>query len=464
MPFAIHFYDAITAGRSAAEGQIVRYDTLVCSEVAPHTWELNVALRDDVHVELEVAADSELAFLDLSSGLNECAWAKLAYEQFIQPEWLHVGLGSTVRVDPYIRFALYRNLLPYPCTGPGDAASFLDVETLARAVWLLRPSEYPWSAGPSPTKGTELHRFLMWETKLTGENRAMRVQSLLGELYRSCPKLVDHAIKQTSIRSLKGVLGLDQGEVSDLDSATPSFITHPAIHGRRDFVIGLPVAVDINYPDMLFVADLESDLGLLCDPATETYHDLVRQAPSDLSKPLVRVPLGRYPFCAPLSVIRREDAARLEVSVATVKANIAMLRRTPFLAARLREQPLLDLPAQSSDIYHRMWAGNFSATDCALMGKMHSSPPERWLEIASQATDGRFLELAVRLLHRVAPDVLSPKHRQECIAYAQSKISADSEAPLWLEETLKCGDDGDVASGPLVGLAHLHDRLTRNIG
>ncbi|HDS0957075.1 hypothetical protein [Pseudomonas putida] len=465
MSVAIHFYDAVTAGKAPAEGQIVRYDSLMCGESsASQPLEMKICLRNDVHVDLEAAAESELAAMDLMSGESELSWAKVVHAHLTRPNCLHVGFGNTTRVDPFIRFGMYRNLLPYPCVGFPANSHFLDLDTLVRAIHLLRPEEFPWPQSPDPTLGAALHHFLMWETIVLGGNRAGRVCDLLVEASAACPKLVRHALNHTSVESIKSALGLDRGEVSDLESTTPSILIHPSIHSPRSFVLGMPVGVDITYPDILYVADLEADLTSLCDPSVTSYQDLVRTNARQASRPLVKVPLNRFPFCAPLSAIRPADAKRLQVDVNQVKRSTSQLRAAGHLPARLKDVPILELASQPSDVYHLMWAGDFSTRDQALMLELHRSHESEWLSIAARATDGRFRDLVVRLLSRDAPELLSEVQRAECRKYALSRIPGDFDTPLWVAEIVKQAQDAGHASSAAVGLVQLHERVTRYIG
>ncbi|SBW84275.1 exodeoxyribonuclease [Pseudomonas veronii 1YdBTEX2] len=464
MPVAIHFYDAITAGKSAAEGQIVRYDSLMCEESqTPQVLEMMVGLRSDVHVDLEAAANSELGSMDLLGGHSDLECATTAHGHFTRPNCLHIGLGNTSRLDPFIRSTFYRNLLPFPCVGLPGNSYYLDLETMLRAIYILRPDEYPWVDSPDPAKSHALHHFLMWGAKVSGDNRAVRLRDVLADTHASCPKLVGHALKHSSIQSIKTALGLELGEVSDLETATPVYLVHNSLQAPKGFLLGLPVGVDITYPDILYVADLESDLSQLCNPSVPSYQCFVR-SPSNPNGPLVRVSLSRFPFCAPLSAIRPADASRLSIDIGLVKQRIAQLRSAIFLPSRLKELPVLQLASQPSDVFHRMWAGDFSLKDRALMNELHQAPVDEWLDLSVGASDGRFHELVVRLLCRIAPGLLSSDQRIEVDGYTQSRFSKKSEPPLWVAELLKQAQDCNEASSAAVGLLQLHERITRNIG
>ncbi|WP_439126048.1 MAG: hypothetical protein ACNJA3_29545 (plasmid) [Pseudomonas rhizophila] len=465
MPVAIHFYDAITAGKSPAEGQIVRYDSLMCEESQqPQVLEMMVGLRNDVHVDFEAAANSELSSMDLLSGHPELECATTVHGHFTRPNCLHIGLGNTTRVDPFLRATFYRNLLPFPCIGLPSNSYYLDLETMLRAIKILRPDEYPWPDSPDPAKTQLFHHFLMWGVNVSGDNRAVRMRDVLADTHASCPKLVGHALKYSSVQSIKSALGLERGEVSDLESAAPVFLAHQTLQAPKGFILGLPVGVDITYPDILYVADLESDLSQLCNPAVRSYQAFVRNPTSNPNGPLIRVSLSRFPFCAPLSAIRPADAARLSIDIGLVKRNVAELRSSTFLPSRLKEVPVLQLASQPSDVFHRMWAGDFSMKDQALMRQLHQAPMDEWLNLAMGAGDGRFQELVVRLLGRLAPELLTGGQKAELEGYIQSKSSRNSEPPFWVAELLNQVQDGNEASSAAVGLMQLHKRITRNIG
>lgn len=152
MSAAIHFYTAVTAGKNPAEGQVVRYDSVLCEEVgAPQLLKMAIQLRDDVHVDLETAAESDLAALDLMEGVPELDWARHAHSHFSIPQCLHVGLGNTTHADPFIRYSLYRNLLPYPCVGlPPNARSSTWIRSCARYTYCAQRT--------SRGKTLQLHR------------------------------------------------------------------------------------------------------------------------------------------------------------------------------------------------------------------------------------------------------------------------------------------------------------------
>ncbi|EPV8686774.1 hypothetical protein ACWAUP_000426 [Pseudomonas aeruginosa] len=455
---SIHFYDALTIGKHPADGQLVRYDSLYCTTDTAELDSISIKLRDDVFVPPDQVEDGDAALIDLAAGVTELKWARIAHRAFATPDCLHVAYGGTGRLEQFVRFSMYRNLLPFP--GHPQGLHCLDLETIILAVRLLRPESLPWPG----VAMSNLHQFLTWDAKLSGENLAVRGKEVLARLVEAVPKMVEHAMKTSSLPAVRAELGLDGGEVSDLDAVRPALMVHSSIGGQRSAVAAFPVAVDANYPDILFAADLEADLTELCDPTTVDLSVLVRTRPDDRSKPLVRISLSRLPFCSPLKAVRNEDAKRIGMDMRAVDANVRLLRESRFLAARLKEEAILVLPPQPFDVYHRLWAGDFSAAEQERMKALHQSEPKQWLDIAAMASDGRFMELCERLLGREAPSLL-PEHLIESWnSQVQSRAAGDLVKAESLASLLKRTEDIANRFPTAVGLVRLHERLVRIFG
>lgn len=462
---AIHFYDALTVGKNAAEGQVLGYDSIIADGVSPELVStVRVSLRDDLFIDPQQVLDTDLPAMDLNKGMSELEWAKLAHQHLVMEGCLHVGLANTSKSDAYIKHGIYRNLLPYPCTGISDNRYVLDLETILRAINMLRPEEYPWPDSPTPDIPTSFHHYQMWEAKVLGSNRAIRVKEIAHDVAKASPRLFEHAIKQASLASLQKALGLDNGEVSDLLSVIPSLFVHSTIPTTRRGVIGIPIGADITYPDIIFVADLESDLTALCDPSSFDYQQMVRSHPAESTKPLIRVSLSRMPFVSRISSIRAQDAHRLGVDFGRIQTNIDRIRGAQFLPRRLKDDPILELNSQPADVYYRLWAGDFPPSDIALMKQIHNSSPETWPEICTKASDGRFQELAIRMLGRESPDLLSAADNLRWVQYIQSKAGGDSRTPDRLAWVLKQAQDNANSFPSLIGMEQLNTRLTRIFG
>ncbi|HGN1512433.1 hypothetical protein [Pseudomonas sp.] len=459
---AIHFYDTLTAGRSPSEGQVLRFDSALLpldGEALCSTT--NIRLRDDLFLDPVSLLDSELALLPLDEGCSELEWARSAFQIFSRPSTLHVGFGSSTRHDPYIRSTFYRNLLPHPCLGLPANSHFLDLDVLLRAIQLIRPDELPW-----PTAGLKggingLYNFLMWEAGLGPENRAFRVKELLGSILETSPKLANHALTVSSPAQIKSVMGMDAGEVWDLNSVKPVVMVHPSLPDKRGAILAVPVAADVSYPDLICMVDLECDLSELCSESTVNLQHLVRNNKGDRSAPLFHVSLNRIPFVAPISAIRPVDAKRLGIDISVVKQNIKLLSNSNHLVGRLREEPVLQLPPQPVDADFRQWAGEFPIEDLDLMRQLHAADFSAWPSLLIKGTDRRLRDLGGRMLGRYQVDALTAGEKGLWQQHLVQRVSGDSSPPFRLEPLLKHAEDMELQYPTAPGVIGLRDRLLR---
>lgn len=453
----MHFYDLLHVGKSPAEGQVLRFHSALFggdNELTERN--LAVRLRDDVAVPTKNIDTSPLALLNLNQGISEAEFARAASSLFDLHGTLHVGLSNTSKLDPYVRHSIYRSLMPTRCIGIDPGVHYLDLETLYRAIAILRPQDLPPGCSADPSKLDTYFHTVMWELDWEKDNRAIGVKNILLAAQASSPKLVEHAFSTSNVRSIKLALGMDDGEVSDLAAVKPCLVIHPSILSPKGFSLLLPLATDINYPDIAYMADLESDLSPIFGDEGASLESLVRKSKDD-GRPLVRVSLSRLPFVAPLGVIRPEDSKRLRVDTSVVSANVRMLRGNLTLAARLRDEPILELTPLSADVDHRMFAGEFPPADLQFMREIHERDYEEWFPLLSKAQDLRVRELAIRLIAREAFTSLPPDLQSNWVQHVNARMKSASPSSLAVQLQALENIATDYPSAP--GIAYLKKRL-----
>lgn len=461
----LHFYDALTAGKSSVEGQVVRFDSALFADGRePVVTSTAVKLRDDLFIDPATLVNSDLYDLPLSSGLDEYQWSRQINGLFALNDCLHIGLGSSVGYDLYIRNTLYRNLSDLPNTQLPRQSCSIDIATVARAVHLLRPETLPWDFGGSVGNDMQIRHRLTWDCISVGENRALRIKNLLGELMAKSGRLVQFAMANASPDRIKDALGLEQGAVSDLAAINPCFITHQTVPNARRAGVFMPVAVDIAYPDIIYFADLECDLSDLCDPDYPALEKLVRHSTDHPHLPLVRLNLSRMPFVAPLGVVRPQDAKRLGIDLTRVTSNVDLLRTATAVALRLLDEPIMGNAATPADVDYRMLSGEYRESDIALIRSIHSIGFEGWLPALAQAHDNRIMELGRRVLLRYHAHLLSDAEQQAWSTRVKTKMLGGRFTPDRVAEVLKQADDNARAYPTARGVADLAGRLRRVLG
>ena len=449
----IHFYDLLVAGKTPAEGQVVRFhSTLYNATSATVERRLAVRLREDVavpHLDIDL---NPLSVLSLNSGLAETEFSRAVSPLFSAQNTLHIGVGNTTRLDAYVRHAIYRSLTPIPSFSTGATANYLDMETLFRALTLLRPEQLPPAfSGSIEGLAADIHA-TTWDWDWDWDNRACAIKGLLIAALKSAPKFVEQCVASSSIAALKSVMAMERGEVSDFSTVQPVFMAHQSMLSPSGFALLFPLGTDTNYPDIVFMADLSADLTALLDPSTQDLGSLVRSSVSD-PRPLHRVSLNRYPFVAPLKVIRPEDARRLGVVGSEVRENMHRLRQANFLAARLRDEPLLHLPSLSADVDHRMWAGDYPHADQLLIKGLQDKDLPDWQAHLCDAQDRRVQDLATRVLARECPGALTAEQEKSWRRHVLNRL--DLASPISLAAHLQALENAATEYPTAQGIEHL---------
>lgn len=458
----VHFYDAVTVGLSPSHGQIAQFHSVLLSKGQQARLAVTtIRLRDDLWIDPESFEEHDLFDSPLNDGPDEYEWSREALRLFSIRGCLHIGLGSSAGYDHYIRNTLYRNLSEFPNTGYPPESHYLDLATVIRAVHTLRPETLPWDLGPRIGDDLDIRHRLMWDSGMAPTNRALTIKSLLSDLHKASPNLVGFALLSTSVHQLKEAFGFEDGGISSLSSIRPCFLCHETIVTERRAGMFMPVSVDINNPDIVYLADLESDLSELCDAEYPSLHTLERTSEEDTHLPLVRVDLNTIPFMAPLSAIRREDAARLGISVPVVKANVERLRQSPNVIRRLLAEPIMSEITLSADVDHRRRAGNYSEADLRLLAKLHENQLFDWPGMLNTAADFRLRELGKRMLLRYAPGVMSDQEQADWKQRVVARVAGSVFTPDRVEMVLQQAEHRATAMPAARGICDLSARIQR---
>jgi exonuclease I len=461
----VHFYDAITVGQSPSHGQVAQFHSVLLTKDQPAQLAVTtIRLRDDLWIDPETFEFDYLFDSPLDEGPDEYEWSREAARLFSMRGCLHIGFGSSTMYDSYIRNTLYRNLSEFPNTGHYHDSRNLDLATVIRAVHTLRPETLPWDLGPRIETDFDIRHRLMWDSGMAPSNRALSIINLLSDLHKASPSLVGFALSRTSVQQLKDAFGFEDGGISSLSSIKPCFLCHETIMTERRAGMFMPVAVDINNPDIVYLADLESDLSELCDPDYPSLSTLERTTEAETNLPLVRVDLSHIPFMAPLSAVRREDAARLGISVAVVKANVERLRQSTVVVRRLLDEPIMSEISLSSDADHRRLAGDYSEADRRLLTKLHETQLFDWPGILAGASDFRLRELGKRMLLRYAPGVMSEQEQTNWKQRVQARVAGSVFTPDQVEMILMQAENNATAMPTARGICDLSTRIQRLLG
>jgi exodeoxyribonuclease-1 len=441
----IHFYDAQYIGTPAL-GQLVAFDSLVCTQSDTRRYSTRIRLRQDASFSPQAVEQLGCYDQDLGAGETEYEWSRKAQSLFESPATLHVGLGNTSSLDNYIRFALYRCLSTLPNTELPSGAYYLDLLTVSRALSLLRPESDPHKL---PAKWNDHHRRNYVLCTYAGLSGAECVKEFACSIAGSNPGMFAHAIAHSSPSQIASLCGLIDGQVESLSLLKPVFLCHEQLMAPNQFGVFLALGTDPQYRNIVYMVDLQCDLTELIEDAGESVAKFIRSEAGESDKPVVRVNLNRIPFASPLGVVDRSTAARLGIDPSLIKSRVAQLHNQPELCLALLEVSGASGASLVADPDFQLYGAEYLEPDKALLSRLHQAPPEEWGKMLTNAHDARITALGERLIRRCKPALLSKSEMQAWVAHCASRLVGKGE-PSRIQATKDyCSNVAGSPSNPL---------------
>lgn len=427
----IHFYDAKFIG-TPAMGQLVSFDSLVCSSEQTEHYAVQITLRPDAVFNPESIEQMDVFDMDLSTGISEYQWSRRAQALFERPGTLHIGVGNTHSIDNYIRFALYRCLSTLPNTELPQGAHYLDLLTICRVFSLLRPEHMrielkaDWS---------ELRRRDYLFTVMESDSRAHSIVDLARDLATANPKLFAYAIAHSSPHQIARECGLVDGRVESLASLKPVFVCHESLMAPQKFGCYLALGTDPQYPkSLIYMIDLQADLTALIEDAGMEVNRFIRTSIDQFDRPIIRVNLNRIPFVSPVSVIDQARAKSLQIDLDRIKHNTRLLQEQLDLCLALMEISGASDASINGDPDFQLYGAEYPGSDRALLTSLHAAPAEDWRSLLSKANDARITALGNRLIRRCSPALLGEDETKKWRAHCANRLLGRAD-PNWITAT-----------------------------
>tara|TARA_R110002124_G_scaffold128157_10_gene288638 strand:+ start:11618 stop:13018 length:1401 start_codon:yes stop_codon:yes gene_type:complete len=438
----IHFYDTTTIGTPGL-GQPVSFHSIIYEEGRGATFDTAIALRPDVQFHCKDVETSPVFDEKFLTPINEYEWSRIAEKIFSKPNTLHIGFGSTSRQDDFIRYALYRCLSTLPSTDNLENTYHLDLLTVYRAFALLRPKQLHLSLPLANTQAA--YSSLLFQYPST--SRADTVKQLTAELQLGNPNLFNYALRNCSRERMTETCGLVDGRVETISSLQPVFVTHESIPSKNHYGFFMTMGTDPQYPNILYMVDLEADLTDLIDE-TNDFSGFIHTKPEHQGRPIIRVNLNRSPFICPLRNVGAEAASRLNVDMALVRNNETMLRLKDDLCLELMEHSSSSETARSADPDFQLYGPEYLPADKLLLNKIHSSEFDDWLEILKKANDPRIQILGMRLIRRFAKPLLGEEETKRWGAHCAGRLAGNLDDRRLSESTKYCREILDTPNAP----------------
>ena len=347
-------------------------------------------------------------------GIAEYDAIREIHRRLAQPGTCSLGYNSIAFDDEFIRYTLYRNLLPpYEHTWK-NGNSRDDLIRIARSVAALYPSQLEWEIDDKGRPKLSL-------ASIAAANGidAADAHDALADVNMSIG--VARKIKQAvpglwhyleSIRHKRAVAKLFESSSRMLLHVDRQY------HARRRYVAPIKVlARDPGYQDRFWVADLGGDLSELeSSSPEELLAAMSRKRPKEgeLGKPRLgiwQVRANQCPALFEIVALNDEEAERFQVDRETVERNITFVERLYSRKFKKRMEELILLRANElekrtdpEDVFEQLYQGFYSSPDAQRCERIHAAIRARRSWPQEQFDDLRLPKLANRLRVAVSPE------------------------------------------------------------
>ncbi|MDP1665591.1 MAG: exodeoxyribonuclease I [Methylobacter sp.] len=345
-------------------------------------------------------------------GVCEAEFIRLIHEQLAQPNTCTLGYNSLRFDDEVTRNCLYRNFYDPYAREWQNGNSRWDLIDVVRAARALRPDGIVW---PVNEEGGPSFRL----DQLTRVNNIAHeaAHDALSDVYATLAitKLVKQAqpkLYQFLLQHRVKAEALNLLQLGSLKPVVHISGKYPAV--KNCLAVVLPVCKHPTNANGVIVYDLSVDPESMLRLTAEEIQQRIFTATADLPEGMARIPLkavhiNKCPVLAPVSVIRPEDAQRLEIDLALCHANIDKIKAASGLSEKLAAvfsgQTYIE---QDSDPDLEIYSGGFfSENDKKQMFKIRGMSPEQLAKSVFKFTDSRLPEMLFRYRARNYPETLN---------------------------------------------------------
>ena len=421
---SIYWYDLETTGAVPRWDRIVQFAGLRTDlDLEPIGDEYSTYIRppDDVIPDPDAALVTGITpQLAVREGASEWAALSRINELFSEPGTCVAGYNNLRFDDEFIRFGLYRNLMDPYAREWRDGNTRWDILDLARAAGALRPEGMEWPRDDKGLPFYSLEALAVANGLDHGQPHDalfdVRATLALARLLRQRqPRLFDYCFSARLKAKLRQMLEPYGEQVLACISGR---------YPRRRYCFA-PVVSICAHPvnaNSVIVADVSEDIEPLLDWTEAQIRDALFGLDAERRPPLKEVRLNRCPFLAPLSVIRRADAARLGFDAEEAERRRRRLGQ-PALADKIRRVYGAQTQPASQDVEAALYDGFVSDADRDLCARLQAALAQgQWLN--QNYLDARLVELAVRLKARNFPERLTAGEQADWRSWVRAKITA----------------------------------------
>lgn len=414
------FYDTETTGLDAAFDQIVQFAAIVTDDDFNPIEELNLRCRLQPHV---VPSPGAINITRVGPRAIQAAPLSLykmvgGIREFIE-RWTpatFLGFNSIDFDEKMLRGAFYQTLHPAFLTNT-NGNTRMDVLRLAHAVAALRPDAIKVPLNEKGNSSLKLGGLLQANGfPLDQAHDALAdtrgTVALARYLRDRAPDVWDHLFACRSRHAVEAIL-----QKNELVLFTDRAFGKPTI------LAGLITRHPDNAAEIAMF-DLAYDPTLYLDVDHERAMRLLKSSP----RPIRTMRANSLPILRPLGV-----GIDLGVDPVTAHERLTRIHAHPGFASTIAKAMAAryEDAAPAAHVEQRIYDGFPSRSDEQLMDKFHSTPWEARFPLVEHFEDGRFRELAERVIYNERPEALPADRRAALDAWRRERLTASGETP-WL--------------------------------
>ncbi len=351
-------------------------------------------------------------------GVCEAEFIRLIHEQIAQPNTCTLGYNSLRFDDEFTRNSLYRNFYDPYAREWQFGNSRWDLIDIARAARALRPDGVQWPLNDDGKPSFRLEQL----TKANGISHEA-AHDALSDVYAtiSLAKLVKQAqpkLYQFLWRHRAKSEALNLLQLGSFNPVVHVSGKYPTV--TNCLAIVLPICKHPTNSNGVIVYDLSVDPKPMLSLSVEEIQQRIFTAADNLPDGVARIPLktvhiNKSPVLAPVSVIRPEDARRLEIDLTICQAHMEKIKKAAGLSEKL-SAVFGGVAASGQDIDPDLAiyrGGFFSDADKQIMAKIRGLSPGQLAKAIFNFTDSRLPEMLFRYRARNYPETLNADELQK---------------------------------------------------
>jgi len=436
MSASFFFYDLETSGISAFSARIMQFaGQRTDLELNPIGEPVNVLIRvtEDTLPEPDAIMVTGITPQAVNAdGVTEAEFLRQFTDEIAIPGTIFAGFNTVRFDDEFMRCLHYRNFYdPYEWQWQEERSRWdlLDAVRMTRA---LRPDGIEWPFAPDGKASNRLEL-------LTAVNKLdhLNAHDALSDVNATIA--VARLLRNKQTKLFDYLLGMrDKRKVADLVESDQPFVytsgKYPAEFEKTAVVA--PVGHHPKRQGSIFVYDLRHDPAQYKDMSAEQLAELWRWK-KDAEEPRLPVKALAYNKCpavAPLGVLDEASQKRLQIDMAQIKKNLAVLcSMTSFEERLIKASEILEKQVQTrlvttdKDADEAIYDGFFDNQDKQSMRVVRAAAPEELGDLGMSFHDNRLTALLPLYKARNYPKLLTSEEREEWEKFCERKLLSGAQ-------------------------------------